>query len=322
MSVPSAAIYHDFQGLSELRTRATGTPTEAIGEVAAQFESLFVQMMLKSMRDATIEGGLFQSDQMEVYQGMYDNQLSLALSGDGGLGLAEILVDELGGSKSALEQRGDTQPLLPQDYLRAPILRPAQSIVPAANDAARAEDAAGITVDPVPAAQPGPRDTAWQPSSPEEYIRGVWDHAVNAAGKLGLDPAVLVAQSALETGWGKKVVQAVDGSSSFNLFGIKADTGWNGDAAAVSSLEFRDGVAALEKASFRVYESLSNSFDDYVSFLKSNPRYQQALEKVADAKQFLHELQNAGYATDPNYADKIMGIVGRVRVDSVINQLK
>ncbi len=150
----------------------------------------------------------------------------------------------------------------------------------------------------------------------------MWDHAVAAGGKLGVDPAVLVAQSALETGWGKRVVQTGEGGSSYNLFGIKADSGWNGAAAAARSLEFRDGVAELQKSSFRVYDSLANSFDDYVNFLQSNPRYQQALAKVADNKQFLTELQEAGYATDPRYADKIMGIVRKIDVGSATGELK
>ena len=138
---------------------------------------------------------------------------------------------------------------------------------------------------------------------------------------MGIDPAVLVAQSALETGWGKKVIQA-DQGSSFNLFGIKADGRWDGKAATVSTVEFRDGLAVLEKASFRAYDSLSGSFNDYVDFLKSNPRYQQALDKVSDNKEFLAELQDAGYATDPKYAEKILGILGRNNYSSVINELK
>lgn len=319
MTVAGAANYHDFQGLAQLRAQANSTPDEAIEDVAAQFESLFVQMMLKSMRDATIDGGLFNSRQMEVYQGMFDKQLSLGLSGQGGLGLAEILVEELGGSRSALEPRGDTPTTISPAYLRANVEYPTASTIAAAYGAA---GAAGADEPHSQAPRTGADGVGWNPESPEEYTRGVWDHAVEAAGKLGLDPLVLVAQSALETGWGKKVVQAVDGRSSFNLFGIKADSGWNGESATVNTLEFREGVAALEKASFRVYESISSSFDDYVSFLENNPRYQQALEKIADSKAFLHELQNAGYATDPRYAEKIMGIVGKLSYGAVIEELK
>ena len=319
MTVAGAAIYHDFQGLSDLRTRAGNAPAEALGEVAAQFESLFVQMMLKAMREATIEGGLFQSNQMEVYQGMHDSQLALALSSQGGLGLAEVLVEDLGGARSAGERSAEMQPLPTQ------VLPPLHTLRPPSLTADPADAAVGAT-EPVgarPPARAAANDSVnWQPASPEDYIRGVWDHAVEAAGKLGVDPAVLVAQSALETGWGRKVVQASDGGSSYNLFGIKADSGWDGAAAAVRSLEFRDGVAALEKASFRVYDSLSNSFDDYVSFLQNNPRYQQALAKVADTRQFLTELQDAGYATDPHYADKIMGIVRQIDVGAVFGDLK
>lgn len=163
---------------------------------------------------------------------------------------------------------------------------------------------------------------AWNPTSPEEFVRGVWDHAVDAAKELGLDPLVLVAQSALETGWGKKVIQSASGGSSLNLFGVKADDSWSSETASVNTLEFQDGVASMEKASFRVYDSIASSFEDYVSFLKSNPRYQHALENVADTKEFLTGLQDAGYATDPGYAEKIMGILGTSTFGSIINELK
>lgn len=318
MNISGAANYHDLQGLSALRAEAASAPNQAIEEVAAQFESLFVQMMLKSMRDATIDGGLFQSDQMEVYQDMFDNQLAVGLAGQGGLGLAQILVEELGGSQSAPEASENEQPILSQAYPRPSTSLVSLPVAPATSEMADVE-LTGIS-EAAPAATTGAGD--WNPDSPEDYIRGVWDYAVDAARQLGLDPLVLVAQSALETGWGKKMVQAIDGSSSFNLFGIKADRSWGGDSAAVKSFEFRDGVARLEKSSFRVYDSLANSFDDYVSFLKSNPRYQQALEKIKDSEEFLNELQSAGYATDPGYADKIMRIVGDISYGALIDELK
>ena len=303
----------DIQGLASLRSHARGAPGAAISEVAGQFESLFVQMMLKSMRDATVDGGLFDSSQLDTYQQMFDQQISLELSQQGGIGLAEILVAQLGGGAQAepvIDEVGSVQPLVSLERPPLRAQRDVPGLIPPAAERQSVVRAVSAT------RQDG------LATSPEEFIQAVWDDAVVAAGELGLDPAVLVAQSALETGWGKKVIQAADGSSSFNLFGIKVGNGWQGDSSIVNTMEFRDGLAALEKAAFRVYDSLSSAFKDYVSFLKNNPRYQGALEKVSDSKAFLTELQQAGYATDPKYAEKILGILERGSYSNLVNQLK
>jgi len=322
MNVDTTPIYHDLQSLSALRLRASSDPNAAIEEVAEQFESLFLQMMLKSMRDATVEGGLFDSDQMEHYQSMFDQQISLDLSANGGMGLSGILVEQLGGAKPLVEMPENPQAIVSFSSVHEDAKRQmlnlyaatpresvtASAVVAAANEASHDLGAGG--------------ESQWKPNTPEEFIRGIWPFAVDAAEQLGLDPVVLVAQSALETGWGRQLISTASGNSSFNLFGIKASANWQGESAAVNSLEFRDGVAVKERSSFRVYDSLGESFADYVAFLKSNPRYQQALEKVGDSQQFLHELQDAGYATDPRYAEKIMGIVGQSSTGPVINELK
>ena len=303
----------DIQGLASLRSQARQAPGAAISEVAGQFESLFVQMMLKSMRDATVDGGLFDSTQLDTYQQMFDQQVSLELSQQGGIGLAEILVTQLGGgaqSETVIEEAGSAPPLVSLERPPLRVQRDVPGLIPPATERQSVVRADSATRQDDLAA------------SPEAFIEAVWDDAVAAAGELGLDPAVLVAQSALETGWGKKVIQAADGSSSFNLFGIKVGNGWRGDSSTVNTMEFRDGLAALEKAAFRVYDSLSTAFKDYVSFLKDNPRYQSALEKVSDSKAFLTELQQAGYATDPKYAEKILGILERGSYSNLVNQLK
>lgn len=303
----------DIQGLASLRSQARQAPGAAISEVAGQFESLFVQMMLKSMRDATVDGGLFDSTQLDTYQQMFDQQVSLELSQQGGIGLAEILVTQLGGgaqSETVIEEAGSAPPLVSLERPPLRVQRDVPGLIPPATERQSVVRADSATRQDDLAA------------SPEAFIEAVWDDAVAAAGELGLDPAVLVAQSALETGWGKKVIQAADGSSSFNLFGIKVGNGWRGDSSIVNTMEFRDGLAALEKAAFRVYDSLSTAFKDYVSFLKDNPRYQSALEKVSDSKAFLTELQQAGYATDPKYAEKILGILERGSYSNLVNQLK
>jgi flagellar protein FlgJ len=125
---------------------------------------------------------------------------------------------------------------------------------------------------------------------------------------VGVEPKVILAQAALETGWGRSLIKNGNGSNSFNLFNIKADKSWQGKQAQVSTLEFDQGVAKKVNAGFRSYDSFQESFKDYVDFIKSNPRYGDALKKVGNAEQYMHELQRAGYATDPKYANKVMNI--------------
>ena len=146
-------------------------------------------------------------------------------------------------------------------------------------------------------------------TSPEEFVQGIYPLAQEAANSLGIDARVLVAQAALETGWGQSLPHHADGSSTHNLFGIKADQRWSGGAATVDTLEFRDGIAQREKAAFRSYDSFGESLQDYVSFIQNNGRYASALSSGGDGSAYVQELQLAGYATDPEYATKITGIL-------------
>lgn len=299
----AANIYHNLSGLESLRFEARKNSADGVDKVARQFESLFVQMMLKSMREATIKGGLFDSSQMDTYQSMFDQQISLDLSRHGGIGLSDTLRRQLDPQVAATHNSAGDQ------------------AVNASEDVSRLIDEltryrlTAVPTMPVAAgsAQPGPitepANASWQPQSPGEFVSTVWDHARASAQDLGVDPRVLVAQSALETGWGKKVISDTQGRSSYNLFGIKADSRWSGDAVNVSTLEYRDNVARPEMARFRSYDSVAHSFSDYVDFLRSNPRYQGALANTGDSKAFLNALQNAGYATDPAYAEKVLAVL-------------
>ena len=291
----SAAVYTDFSGLAALRGKAQNNSPEALEEVARQFEALFVQMMLKSMRDATPESGLFDSNQMEFYQEQYDKQLSIHLAQERGIGLAETLVRQMraqGVASLTPEQRARENFDLPPRPTRA---------------------------DTPPAESP---ESDWLPGSPAEFVRDLWPHAEKAASKLGVASEVLIAQAALETGWGQKVIHRADGRSSFNLFGIKAGAGWTDDKATVSTLEYVDGIPERRQAAFRAYDSVADSFEDYVAFLQDNPRYREALQNVADGEAFLEALQQAGYATDPAYADKIGAVMRGTEFGHLVVELK
>ncbi|MGG7558271.1 flagellar assembly peptidoglycan hydrolase FlgJ [Pseudomonas sp. ES3] len=145
-------------------------------------------------------------------------------------------------------------------------------------------------------------------SSADEFVNTMLPMAKEAADRIGVDPRYLVAQAALETGWGKSVMRAQDGSSSHNLFGIKASGNWKGDSARAITSEFRNGQMVKETAEFRSYASYKDSFHDLVTLLQSNNRYQDVLKSADNPEQFVRELQKAGYATDPDYASKISQI--------------
>jgi flagellar protein FlgJ len=151
----------------------------------------------------------------------------------------------------------------------------------------------------------------------EEFVSAVWEHAKTAAEKIGLNPAVMVAQAALETGWGKHIINKSDGNSSNNLFNIKSDKSWEGDKASKVTLEFEQGTPVKKQASFRAYESIKESVNDFVDFLTQNPRYEEALQKTAQPNEFLDSLQKAGYATDPNYASKIKKVLNSSELKNI-----
>ena len=287
MNIDSSQVYTDFSGLAALRARAREDKDAALDEVSRQFESLFLQMMLKSMRDASLGGGLMDSKQSEFYRDMYDKQIAVDMAQKQGIGLADVLKRQLGGGISA--QYSD---LSPEEYLGMPITARPVNGADAATVARRSVD--------TPAAFDG---------SPEAFVDALWPVAEQAAAKINLPPEALLAQAALETGWGRHVMQHGTGDSSHNLFGIKADSRWQGDKVMVSTLEYRDGVALNTRANFRAYESFEHSFSDYVDFVRRNPRYRQALAQTNDPKAYFSALQEAGYATDPAYAQKIQRIL-------------
>jgi peptidoglycan hydrolase FlgJ len=274
-------FYADPAGLSGLKREAAAQTPEAVRETARQFESLFTTMMLKSMRDASPGDSMFGSEQQDFYQDMFDQQLSVQLSKGRGLGLADVLVRQLQGTT---------------------LDAPAEAAATASTaDNRTTTGAAG-------------RATAWQgawpPQSHEQFVEAIMPAAEAAGRRLGVDPSTIVAQAALETGWGRSLPTGADGRPSFNLFGIKSGSAWRGDAVTAATTEFENGRMQGVNASFRAYESPAHSLNDYADFLSGNPRYAAALGTGSDADAFGRALQKAGYATDPDYARKL-GAVAR-----------
>lgn len=319
MSIPAKNMsYHDLSSLQQIRGNAAKDKEGALRQAAEQFESIFFNMLLSSMRKANeafeVEG-MMNSQASKFYRDMQDSQMATELSQSGALGLADLLVKQLSPAmgitptddKKALAMPGAE----PERALKMPkVILPTQHIVPrqaSSMDRQPADDKA-IAADAVNATQTQKEHGHWQVASPEEFVRNLLPAARQSAKALGLDPLALIAQAALETGWGQRMIKTAAGSNSFNLFGIKANNGWQGDTAVVDTLEYRGGIAKKEQAKFRSYSSPEQSLHDYVAFIKHNPRYQDAVNASSDTKAYFEQLQAAGYATDPAYAKKIMAV--------------
>ncbi|MBE0440281.1 MAG: flagellar assembly peptidoglycan hydrolase FlgJ [Gammaproteobacteria bacterium] len=311
----------DFKGLAELRRSATvdQKDQDTLRQVAGQFESLFVNMMLKSMRQAKLADGIFDSSQSDTFREMADQQLAMDLSSRGGIGLQEVIMRQLGGqldSKLATKPTlGDEPPFYGIDTAK---IRPA--LASKANVDLLQHSS---THSPSPIAS---SPTVEQPSdmsfdSPQQFVEKLWPMAKRAADRIGVTPDVILSQAALETGWGKHVINKANGESSFNLFNIKADSRWTGDKTSVGTVEYHNGVAIRQQAQFRSYDSYQQSFDDYVNFLQTQPRYQNALKQTDNPEQFIEALHKSGYATDPDYADKIKRIMNGATLAQFSQQL-
>ncbi len=321
----NADVYTDFNGLAKLKGQARKESPEALKEVAKQFESIFLNNVLKSMRAAKLADGAMDNDQSKFYNDMYDQQLAVHLSGSPGVGLADLIVKQLSPDKPKNEKQDV------EDYLNKSggISRGSEQahavnrqvsgktgsfadgqamVTPYRQDRSPLDE---MTEFPFNSGNTLPmlKDGQSQPiQSAEEFVRRLHPYAEQAAKELGVEPKVILAQAALETGWGRSLIKNSNGSNSFNLFNIKADKAWQGKQAQVATLEFDQGIPKKVNAGFRSYDSFKESFRDYVDFIKSNPRYGDALKKAGNAEQYMHELQRAGYATDPKYADKVMSI--------------
>jgi len=288
--------FTDLARFSALRVQAETDQHGALAKVAKEFEALFIQMMLKAARDAAPADSGSDSNEVKFYREMFDNQVALTMAEQGRLGFADLLSRQIPTAAAAntgpIELKLPTRQMFPNTtpaYSPAPEPEPSDEVVDITTWKARITDRAFS-------------DDARQ------FTTKLLTHAKRAAQRLGTTPAILVAQAALETGWGHHVMSGSNGLSSNNLFGIKADRSWDGATVRRSTLEYFDRQPVRVNAAFRAYNDYGAAFDDYANFIAKNPRYQRALEQAADPAAYVRELQKAGYATDPNYARKILEI--------------
>jgi len=297
-------LYLNFNRLSEMKLSARENSVGASKSVAQQFESLFIQQMLATMRSAATFDESSHNSYLDNYQEMHDKQLALTMAKQGGFGLAKFILQQMPGGQKDSGKGGENLPLHNWQEVK-----PATTITKVPDTGYQAQNPAVLVNQFNPGdINVGQSDGA-EVKRPSAFIGEILPGAKKASKLLGVSAEVLVAQSALETGWGKHVMTRADGSSAFNLFGIKADSRWQGATVTKPTLEFRDGVMQTEVARFRAYDSPDESIADYVDFIQSSPRYENALKHSGSDESYLRGLQKAGYATDPDYANKILSIV-------------
>ncbi|WLQ17303.1 flagellar assembly peptidoglycan hydrolase FlgJ [Hahella aquimaris] len=350
-ALDQAHVYTDLNALQRLKSPSMDK-SEAISAVSKQFESIMVNLMLKSMRQVNAvfeQGNPFHDSASNVYQDMFDHQLSLTLSKHKSFGLADALTKQLLARESGEPKKGGYKDITEyprsleamtlsyaqaeESLAQAPELteEEIQALEQVAyyseqmsrsafvdsdvKEAVAAAEASQATVGEGEEVQKQTAPVAFE--SPQHFVNSLLASARKASAGLGVEPGVLLAQSALETGWGRRMILTEEGEPSYNLFGIKADQRWKGPVAWVTTTEYREGSMVKERAPFRVYGSYEESFTDYLNFLQGQPRYQQALKQVAEPEEYLRELQKAGYATDPNYASKIQRIMNGAYLQSV-----
>ena len=324
MPSTSTDLYLNMSQFSQMKLAAREHDASASKSVAQQFEGLFIQMMLKDMRAAAKFDDTQHSSYMDFYTDMYDKQLAQMMSQNGGIGLGTVLQRQLDPAslerQSTAATEGKDLPVYqmnPQQIFNSPIARHEEYLP--LNPALQVHQLISALTDDssIKLSQPAAQNNALQMESiepfygwdqPQTFVRDLWPHAEKAAAQLGVSTEVIVSQAALETGWGRHSMKKPDGSIAFNLFGIKAAADWQGQQVSQSTLEFRQGSMQREQASFRAYDSVAESMQDYVDFVQSSPRYQQALNHQGSDSQYVRGLQRGGYATDPHYADKIINI--------------
>ncbi|HEY0891661.1 MAG TPA: flagellar assembly peptidoglycan hydrolase FlgJ [Cellvibrio sp.] len=342
--------YLDPNSLNSIKAMGRDKDPQALKEVAKKFEAMFVQQMLKTMREANAafgDGNYFDSQATHFHRDMLDQQMVLNLTSGSGIGLADHFYKQMlqnygagmkpesAGGASALHSLQQTDGLLDQAVEYKKSSKPNVEVPNAdaldnwINDFIRMSDNSQLQTlfsetDAEEKIQPPIHygvlpmlpnkaqlahsrggQKASVSSTQENFVMMLKPHAEKAAAELNINPDVLIAQVALETGWGKHVIHDKQGENSFNLFNIKAGGQWQGDKVNVSTLEYRDGIAANEKADFRKYTNYADSFSDYVQLMKNSSRYEQVLQKGSDSAAYAEALQSAGYATDPEYAQKI-----------------
>ncbi|WP_019939084.1 flagellar assembly peptidoglycan hydrolase FlgJ [Bordetella sp. FB-8] len=276
-------------------------------QVAKQFEALFLQMMIKQMRQSTPKNPLFHSQADDMWQSMADEQMGLNLAQSGGIGLAKSLLAEMQRQNPAAAQAANEV----VDPSTMALVNASTPPVPLQSGRRLTDILAMLRAN-----QGGDQSATVDEDGSSIDVAGFvarMSSAANAASQLsGVPASLILGQAALESGWGKRDILNTDGTSSHNLFGIKAGPNWKGKVVQATTTEYVDGVPRKMVQTFRSYDSYQEAFDDYAQFISNNPRYRHVTQAASD-DDAAHRIQRAGYATDPNYASKLIRIMGQMR---------
>jgi flagellar protein FlgJ len=300
----SRNIAFDANSLNSLKQAAKESSPESIKAVAKQFEAIFMNMMLKSMREATPQDNPFDSEQSRTFTSMLDQQLSANLSSKG-LGLADILAKQLSKTSqvatSAMEQAVSNV----EEGIgnAATVIQNTLSL-----DASKALNQKTMPVDKGSTLKKLFNDKSVHGDS-NEFRERMTHHAKEASQATGVPAHLMLGQAALETGWGKREIKAADGTPSFNLFGIKATGNWAGKVVEAMTTEYVNGIKQKRIEKFRAYDSYADSFKDFAKLMTNNPRYEKVIANLNNVYDYAHAMQKAGYATDPNYATKLTSVI-------------
>jgi flagellar protein FlgJ len=281
----------DVQSVNQLKLDAKQSSPEALKAAARQFEAVFMNMLMKSMREATPQDGMFDSEQTRMYTSMLDQQLAQNLASRG-IGLADVMVRQLSAAAAAVDPAADAQafPLNTERAMPLDVPKP-------------------FELPTVPAQAPAATRDGDAPGHVSAFVQRLLPHAETASASTGIPARFMVGQAALETGWGKSEIRGADGQNSHNLFGIKAGGSWKGRTVDIVTTEYVDGKPQKQVDTFRAYDSYADAFKDYANLLRGNARYQNVIAQGGDATGFASGLQQAGYATDPAYARKLAGVI-------------
>lgn len=304
-NTPNRAAF-DVQSAQDLRSQFAKNPQEGLKAAAQQFETMFLQMVMKSMRDTVPDDGMLNSEQSKFYTSLLDQQMAQNLSSNGkGVGFAKLIEQQLGRTMVGNASEADAQGAANAAAGDLPL---------AASDGRHLQYKTVLGNLPTSAAYPRAHATAApaaateMPANSNEFVNRVWPYAVEASRSTGVPPQFLVAHSALESGWGRSEIRRADGTPSYNLFGIKAGKNWNGATADTTTTEYVNGQPQQSVERFRAYGSYEEAFRDYANLLRNNARF-GAVIGSQDGTEFAKRLQQAGYATDPMYADKLSRII-------------
>ena len=308
----SGKVAFDASSLNNLKLAAKENSPEAIKGVAKQFEAIFMNMMLKSMREASPQDSPFDNEQSRTFTSMLDQQLSSNLASKG-LGLANVLAQQLskGGNNLATNTMQQavtdvpaisetaTSPAVNNPYLPSTMKALEKILTPAESSSITPDSSKTQNLKPL-------TDNA------ADFQSRMTQHAEEASRATGIPAHLMLGQAALESGWGKREIKAADGTQSNNLFGIKATANWNGKVVEATTSEYIHGVKQKRIEKFRAYDNYADSFKDFANLVRNNPRYENVMTNLQNVNGYAHAMQKAGYATDPNYATKLASVIQKV----------